>query len=100
MACEDYCPFFKKKKVNLSLIIHKPFLILKKKKKKPLINMQLKYEKEHLHASVQPFRRLTIATSAFLFLGRTLVSSAATVFVCVSSLYQYNPPHTKKKQSY
>lgn len=39
----------------------------------------------------EPFRTLTIATSAFLFLARTLVPSAATVVVCVSSLDQYIP---------
>lgn len=43
----------------------------------------------------EPFRTLTIATSAFLFLARTLVPSAATVFVCVSSLDQYIPQKTE-----
>lgn len=40
----------------------------------------------------KPLRRLTMATSAFLFLGRTVVSlgaSGATDFDCVSSLQQH-----------
>lgn len=63
--------------------------------------MQLKYEKGICMLVLEPLRRLTIATSAFLFLGRSLGASAATVWACGSSLHRdsiKNTPISLPKQ--